>query len=225
MIARLIFKCEHGCNRELTYEEVFNHANECENLTGECPTCKTVVSRNKIKIEQEKTIRALKDEVEVLKKKLQYYEIMEVPTMFNNSKKEFVTPPGNFLRTISSMIPLPENFSISLRLIKLEHPGHMVIGLSDKIVNENKGYLGGDLGNGNWGVAGNGALGEEGLWRKGNCYKQGDILTLKGRGSEVTYLVNGKGSDYSFNLKNRPLYFSVSFYYENEVIELLNNNS
>jgi hypothetical protein len=221
VLSKLVLKCPKSCPQELPYDEYFSHENECMNTISECPTCNSKVKRCEIQGDSVKVINALKEEINTLKSKLSYYESNTVPTMFNNSQKTFKTVGGNFLRTISSEIPLPDVFTVKLRMKKLDHAGHMVIGVSDKVIIDNKGYLGGDLGNGNWGLAGNGALGEEGKWTRGGDYKQGDILTLKGKGSEITYMVNDKSFDYKYNLKNKPLYLTISYYYENQVLELI----
>lgn len=224
MLSRLTFKCPFDCPLTLSYEEILTHEDVCDNLTAECPTCKTVVSKSKIRInEYEKTIKALREEVEMWKKKchMSVKETYDIPSLFNNSRKVFETLGGNFLRTISSNNVLSEIFCINIKFIKLSHPGHMVIGVSDRIINENRGYLGGDLGMGNWGIAGNGALGEEGVWMRTSGYKQGDVLTIRGRGSQISYMINYKPNNYIYDLKKRPLYFSISYYHENEILELV----
>ncbi len=219
MLHQLTFKCPFKCDKIISYDSINKHEDVCENLTTECPTCQTVVSKSRIKIsEYDKTIKSLKDEIEKLKKNVFYAN--DIPTMFQNGKI-FETPTGNYLRTITSANVLPENFIINIKLKKLLHPGYIVIGVSDKIINENKGYLGGDMGKGNWGIAGNGSMGEEGTWHRTKGFQQGDTLTLKGRGSVIGFNINGEHNSYSYDLKRKSLYFSISYYHEKEVLELI----
>jgi hypothetical protein len=221
VLSKLIFKCPKDCPQEVPYDVIFSHENDCANTTSECPSCSSKVKRCDIKGDNVKIINSLKEEILSLKSKLSYYESNTIPTMFNNPQKTFKSTGGNFLRTISSEFPLPEIFTVKLKMKKLDHAGHMVIGVSDKIINDTKGYLGGDMGNGNWGLAGNGAMGEDGKWSRGGDYKTGDTLTLRGKGSEITYNINDKPNDYKFLLKNKPLYLTISYYYENQIIELI----
>jgi len=221
VLSKLIFKCPKSCTQEITYDDYFSHENDCAFSLAECPTCNSKVKRCEILGDSVKIINALKDEIMSLKNKLSFYESNTVPTMFNNSLKTFKTSGGNFLRTISSEIPLPDVFTVKIKMKKLDHAGHMVIGVSDRIINDNKGYLGGDMGTGNWGLAGNGAMGEDGKWSRGQDYKQGDVLTLKGKGTELTYMINDKPNDYKYVLKNKPLYLTISYYYENQILELI----
>jgi hypothetical protein len=222
MLSRLTFRCHNNCELILTYDEILTHDLICEKLKVECPTCSSIVNQSNIKINNyEKIIENLKKEIQDLKKKNKCVENYDIPSMFANNRKTFETPSGNYLRTISSSATLSENFSLNLKFTKLSHPGHMVVGVSDVLINENKGYLGGDLGQGNWGIAGNGAMGEEGAWTRTDGFKQGDVLTIKGRGSLISFMINGVSNGYSYDLKKKPLYFSISFYHDREILELI----
>jgi len=77
------------------------------------------------------------------------------------------------------------------------------------------------MGTGNWGIASNGSLGEEGNWKSGLTYQAGDIVTLKGEDGVISYAVNDKWADYTYTMKTSELYLSASLYYNNNQIELI----
>lgn len=227
VLSRLIFNCNLKCNKEISYEEYFTHEENCENAKTECPCCKTIVNRKILDLNvYEEKIKILEKEIETLKKELNRKDLEYefIPDLFNNRERIFITGKGNFLRTITSKNAFPTKFVIKIKLKKLKNPGHVSIGVSDKIINsENKGYLGGDLGQGNWGLAGNGSLGEQGRWSRGLAYTEGDILTISGNSGILTYSVNNSEltKNYSHNLGNKNLYFAISYYYEDDILQLI----
>jgi hypothetical protein len=224
IVSKLVFKCPWDCKEELTYEKFLIHEDMCEKQITQCPCCKLDVQKNILPkvLRGKKTYPTYEElflENEELKKKL---GSKLVDLYFINGLKVFETPSGSSIRTFSCKSPLPKSFSINIKFIKVAYPGHLVIGFSDKIFSgETKGYLGGDLGLGNWGVAGNGSIGQEGKWIKGTGFKQGDIVTFSSTKSVISYAVNQVPSGYSYDLKKKPLYLTFSFYYPNEKIEIL----
>lgn len=124
--------------------------------------------------------------------------------------------------TFSCPEVLSSIFEIRMKIIK-STCGYVSIGVSKTILDENKTYLGGDLGTGNIGLASNKSLGLEGKW-KGNCkgFKTNDIVTLIGDNGVITYMVNDElDENFSYDMKTDELYLSFSFYYENDSIEIL----
>ena len=227
VLSRLIFKCALNCPKEINYDDYFTHQESCENGKTECPCCKTIVSRRIVGSNPyEVKIKALQEEINKLKNPVNAGIVLPkdyIPDLFNNKECIFATSGGNFLRTITAKNPCPNNFVIKILMKKLKYPGHVSIGLSEKILKENKGYLGGDMGTGNWGLAGNGSLGEQGKWAKGYAYAEGDVLTIYGNEGTISYKINhnSETKNYSYNLSNNPLYFGISFFYEGDILQLI----
>ena len=98
------------------------------------------------------------------------HELANYPSEYNgvwpSGSKSYIQLNDGFI-TFSSHMPITNFTSCKVLIKKTSSPGHIVIGFSDKILNVAKGYLGGDFGNGTWGVSGNGSIGEEGKWTKG----------------------------------------------------------
>ena len=224
MLAKLVFTCPfEKCKLEIPYEEILLHEEKCEGRLCECPTCGTEIPKSQLKtLQRDKKIESMLKEIEELKAKNKDLEnTIKKFIHFPNGSKIYETPKGNTIRTISSSLPLPENAIIKIKFSKLTHPGHIVVGVSDKIINENRGYLGGDMGLGNWGIAGNGSLGEEGKWEKGCSYKQGDTIAITLQGSVIKYSINGTPNNYSYDIRRSKLYLTLSFYYGDEILELV----
>jgi hypothetical protein len=229
VLSRLIFKCPLKCSKDVGYDDYFTHEDGCELSKIECPCCKTVVKRtviNSSKNQYEEKINELKKEVDSLKQQLNNMQPNPdyFPDIFSKVDKVFITGKGNSLRTVSCKNPCPSKFELRILFKRLKYPGHVSVGLSDKIFNnENKGYLGGDMGNGNWGLAGNGSLGEQGKWVRGQPYSEGDILTISGSGGIISYKVNSSEAtkNYSHNMGNKLLYFAISFFYEDDIFQLI----
>lgn len=226
VLSKLNFKCQDGCDKEIPYDDLTTHPLKCLKKMIECPCCKTIVIQNQISHKSdgsESIIVELYKEIEILNKKVKFFESTAKNSItFPNGTRFFKTPSGNALKTISNSNELPEMFNISFKFTKVLYPGHLVLGVSDKILNAEAGYLGGDLGTGNWGLAGNGSIGEEGKWVTGEGYKQGDIVTLIGKGSAITYFINGKNNTrYKYDLKKKPLFLTFSYYYADEIMEIV----
>lgn len=113
------------------------------------------------------------------------------------------------------------NVSVQIRLRKAKNAAFIVLGFSDKPLHLAKGFLGGDIGSGNWGLAGNGALGEEGKWKRADSYKEGDIITLNFHNKVITYKINGKHNDYSFKFSKSSVYLACSMYYNGDELEII----
>ena len=123
------------------------------------------------------------------------------------------------LLTTQTALQSLNNFDIKIRIKKCKNAAYIVVGFSNKKMHVAKGFLGGDLGTGNWGYAGNGALGEEGKWQKTDKYKQGDIITLIYDNGIIRYEINGKKNNYNYRLMG-PVYLACSLYHNGDELEI-----
>jgi hypothetical protein len=141
--------------------------------------------------------------------------INDFPKEFNgvwpNGNKTYTHFNNEFL-TFSCSLPISGFQSCKTA----QSIGHVVLGFSATILNIKKGYLGGDLGVGNWGLAGNGSLGEEGVWKTGLSYKQGDVVEITYNNGIIKYSINGIQANYSYRMRNSPatVYLSVTSFYQ-----------
>ena len=186
---------------------------------------KTLISSNLNNLINELTIL---DEIQQLIKK---DEINESPAAFCSVQPPPCFPDGTYIyvhkssssKTFSCPDVLPASFEVKIKLINIHSP-NTVIGVSNKVHDESKVYLGGDLGPGNWGIAGNESLGEEGKWSSRQClgFDIGDEIIIKGENGVISYSVNGNNdNNYSYDLRTTELYLSFSFYFENDTIEII----
>lgn len=104
-----------------------------------------------------------------------------------------------------------------------KNTSYVVVGLSDRIFNIAKGYLGGDLGKGNWGIAGNGSLGEEGKWVTGSKYNNNDIINIKFDNGYITYTINGIRNNYKHKFSSNKAYIACTLYNINDKLEIIDN--
>jgi hypothetical protein len=240
VLSKLIFKCPNQCEEGIPYDYVDTHEVMCTKSETICRMCYSIVKRTQINNNYDMDIAKLIKKNRILKKKNKnlenqlnnnsIYEASDmsdqdeayVPSMFRKNKS-IVTIKDEVLRTKSCTNPLPENFNIKIKLKEISHPGHISIGVSDTEIKRDEGILGGDFGSGNWGLAGNGALGEGGQWTQGLEFKEGDIINLIGKGSVITYMINEESppGDYKYDLGKKPLYLTFTFYYANQKIELV----
>lgn len=141
--------------------------------------------------------------------------VNKIPTFADGSNIYHHSTPSTF-KTFTLPDLLPACFEIPIKMTKIT-VGYLVCGVSNKVMDENRGYLGGDMGQGNWGIASNGSLGENGSWKSGKAFNTGDVLTLKGENGVITYAVNGEFQTYQFDLGTSELYLAFTFYYEDEI--------
>jgi hypothetical protein len=119
------------------------------------------------------------------------------------------------------------NYQIVKIFIKsgLNH-GHIVLGFTVNIINDtqNGSYLGGGFGDKNWGIAGNGSIGEEGKWTTGIGFKEGDIVDLIYYNGEISYAVNGVSSNYAYRFKQfipTHVYLAATVYYHKTTLVII----
>jgi annexin A7/11 len=129
---------------------------------------------------------------------------------------------GDSFHTFSCPEMLPPTFEVNIKNNKCR-VGYIVIGVSDKVFDEpeSSGYLGGDKGEGNWGIASNGSLGDNGSWKTGKAYQTDDIVTLKGVDGEISYAINGEFDETTFKMNTAELYLSFTFHYNDDELEIL----
>lgn len=129
-------------------------------------------------------------------------------------------------KTFSCHEPLPINFIVELKLNKM-NCGNLCIGVSEELFDTDKTYLGGDVGEVCFAIAGNKALGHNKQWVgfEGLPYKAGDIITLKGENGVITYAVNDVWDNKTFNLSYEKIHLSFSFYSKGDEIEILSCSS
>ena len=128
-----------------------------------------------------------------------------------NRTKQIITRTG-----IKAYISLDVKFKFNCK-----NTSYVVVGLSSKPLCIAKGYLGGDLGLGNWGLAGNGSLGEEGKWITGKKYNNNDIINIKFENGHISYTINGINSNYSKKFSSNTAYIACTLYNENDKIEII----
>ena len=120
----------------------------------------------------------------------------------------------NLSGTFTSTIPLPNPAEFKIQFNMLQAPGSFTIGVSDRIINEpNRQYLGGDMGSGNWAIAGSNVYGEEGKWKyDGPSFKQGDSITFILEDGVLRYRINDNENSYSYCFKepDKEFYIGVS---------------
>lgn len=141
---------------------------------------------------------------------------------FNSSKSYSHTADKMF--TFTSTFGKQGYWSAKILVKKSQNAGYVVVGVFNKYYNEWKGYLGGDLGTGNWGIAGNGALGESGSWKKGLTHKEGDIIEIIYNKGKISYNINGAPNIYTFYLgPDAPTYLAATVYYSKTQLIILDN--
>ena len=116
---------------------------------------------------------------------------------------------------------LDKVFSVRIKIIK-GGIGALTLGVSSTELDTGKRYLGGDLGPGNWGIAGSKVLGEEGNWRYDSLpFNLNDILTISGNNGVIRYTVNDQdNSSYQYDMKTTNLYLAASLN-EGDIMEIL----
>ena len=143
----------------------------------------------------------------------------------NSSSKFVKTYKGKHLySTINSF----NNATIKIKFSNCKNYNYCIVGFSKcKYLNGTK-YLGGETGKGDWGLAGNGSIGEEGTWSKTNVSNNTkyttEIITLNFFNGEISYSIQGKeNNNYRYNLSVKEVYLTVGLYFEGDTVEILNN--
>lgn len=143
---------------------------------------------------------------------------IEVPVWENKTR---ILKHSTELLTTQTGLKSYTEVSCKIKITNTKNPAFIVLGFSSKPIHVAKGFLGGDLGTGNWGLAGNGALGEEGKWKKGDTFKSGDIVTLEFSSKIIRYYINGRENGYSFKFSGDKVYIACSLFYAGDTIEIL----
>lgn len=129
----------------------------------------------------------------------------------------------NKMYTLTTSMSYQGHWKAKVFVKRCTNPGYVVLGIFNRSFNENKGYLGGDLGPGNWGIAGNGACGECGHWTHDKTYKEGDIVSIIYDNGYVSYQINGIGNNYKFKFStfDEPTYLAATVYYQGTTLIIL----
>jgi len=181
-------------------EFIINHINEINDINT---NKKKITDINKL--EEEESPASLKPKVQ-----------------WPNNSYSWRHDLSNTHHTLTSTMLLESSFSISIRVLKMNPNGYITIGVSNKQIDEKKGYLGGDFGKGSWGICGQGSLGQEGNWTTGKTYKEGDIVTITGDNGVISYSVNDEdNSSFKYDMKTTNLYLGATFYYKGDELEII----
>lgn len=139
---------------------------------------------------------------------------------FPDGTYNYTKTEGEGIHTFTLPEMLQPQFEITIKMIQVSI-GFFVCGVSDKQITDGTLYLGGDAGPGTWGLATSGFLGENGEWKYGKNYKNGDTLTLRGNYGVISYAINGVFEEYEYDMKNSNLYLGFSICHKNNSIEIL----
>ena len=87
ILNRITFKCPKHCRKEINYEELVQHVEECTNKVITCPTCSSRVPKDKV---DKYSYFELKIENEILRAKLSHVEVklLQVFKESNTHSKE-----------------------------------------------------------------------------------------------------------------------------------------
>lgn len=237
LVKNMLIKCKN-CLVQIPACIIDKHLTDCKLQTMKCKIrdCELEIRKNKLTehlvTDHEDNLLKFIEKGEQLASSLAGLKIQDALSMIDypneflgawpNNSKVFIHQVNNFL-TFSSQHQIADFCSCKIFIKNALSVGHVVLGLSSKVLNIKKGYLGGDFGEGNWGLAGNGCLGEEGVWKKGCSYKQGDIIELIFKQGWITYSINGNLIDYSYKLKKNvsTVYLSATAYYKNTCLVII----
>lgn len=162
---------------------------------------------------------------ETTNKNLEIYP--SCPSFIFQDNTPIFTKTETGLYTFSSInfVHKSEFFKVKIYIKQCENVGYVTLGFIDRYYKEKKGYLGGDLGSGSIGFAGNGAIGSNGKWitEKGSGFKEKDIVELIYNKGVCTYLVNGIPSPGKTTIipSNQNIYFAATLYHNNSSILIL----
>lgn len=228
------------CKKSVIKSQIEEHLSKyCDFIDLTCRICKMTYKRKEIPIhlinkhpsEMENYIydcskfpRSIKKIATPVEENDNEIAIKEINLIFSLSNSKAYCHPSNGFHTFSCPTPISEG-SVKVIVKGSSNTGYIVIGFSNRILNEKKGYLGGDFGTGNWGLAGNGSIGEEGKWNKaGSAFTQGDMIEVVYSKGLVYYTINGEKKNnylYKFKFPHQEVYFTVTVYYEKTILILL----
>jgi len=142
----------------------------------------------------------------------------------NGNKVYVKSGNGKFL--VSTSTPVKKLTNIIVRFSNCKDYNYCQIGFSNSMHNGTDKYLGGELGPGSWGLAGNGIIGEEGKWNKDfQSYLKfsNEEITLKFNNGVIQVSVGTKGNSYMYNLGVKEAYLTCGLYHEGGTISILSD--
>ena len=147
-------------------------------------------------------------------------EVSKITLTFNG-KTYFTRENESSVYTVSSMPNLKRKFFIRLKVVQ-GNPNTTCIGISTKPIFKRDTFLG-DEGLGEWSIAGNGVIREEGTQysKQGIKFSGGDEIMIKAQNGIITYGVNGKFDDYSYYFTKRNFYLGVSVCFIGDQIQII----
>ena len=213
------------CGYKATISDLKYHKIKCEKRTYTCSIPKCGFSSLKSDILNHYALAHESYLIEEFDKNEVKPNSNKFNMVWENNTKIYKMLCPSFLYTVTSKEIMnntgSEYYNVIIRMDKITSSGHICIGFSNRRLCIAKGFLGGDLGSGNWGLAGNGALGESGKWVKGEAFKQGDKVTLTLRNQEISYRINDKENYYKFKFPYPQVYLAATFYYENDSVTII----
>ena len=141
------------------------------------------------------------------------------PVYWFNNSKIYTHNKSNHAIIFCSKDPLPYDFTVKVRYNILKSTPFQCIGLSHRFIDqENKSYLGDTAtGEGTIGYGVSGYAGIEGkLTNVGGIMKVHDILTIKGSGNNVEFLVNDAHIFSHVFANHHSFYLAANCLYEDE---------
>ena len=130
---------------------------------------------------------------------------------------------GPYTFTINTL--LKENFRHTIRLNNVNPNGHYFycFGFSDHVLDEQNGYLGQETGQGTWSTGLNKYICENGenKGQKEQKFGQNDTITLIGNNGVISFMINDRENDYSYNMNTTNLYIGFTVYYVGDQFEII----
>ena len=231
LINNLPVNCPN-CNISTTNIELNSHLDICPEKKISCSLCNSTqtvkeIASHAASIHNADLINIFYDslyEIENSKKNnndsLKVIDLLkrESQLVWENKSKTLV----NHTQQIITRTGIKAFSCIDIKLkVNCKNTSYVVVGISNKPLNIAKGYLGGDLGTGNWGIAGNGSLGEEGKWVTGQKYNNNEIINIKFDNGNISYIINGIKNSYSKKLSFSTAYIACTLYNENDRIDII----
>jgi hypothetical protein len=215
LINNLPIKCP-SCNIQFSKNELERHISVCPNRKIVCTLCK--MNFNSQNLLSHGITEHIDNLLLSFSDPYENSNEYKIEVLWGN-KTKILSHTFNGLLTRTAEQPF-ENISIGLKL-RSTNSSYIVVGFSSKKICIPKGYLGGDLGTGNWGIAGNGNIGEEGSWKAGTKYTNNDIIRISFNEGLITYSVNNKPNNYSYFLKTPTAYLACTLFTQGDELEIM----
>ena len=135
--------------------------------------------------------------------KVDHSKASEIDLTWSNGQK--ILKETVYYTVTSTFISLPNNFSVSIKILNQSSPDYMRIVLSNKPYNGKRSEFGHQWDEGSWLVAGNGVIWENDKWidlfNNKFCYKNNDIVKIQRVDNMITYFINDVLVPYSYKFE------------------------